>query len=99
MSLYGATHARFEGDQLTHLRVGLVDGGKPAWDGPMRDLKVIDVVDLITTGDSVYLIQQVDGLYPPGPKLLVAEHSDGVEYLVEDGEPEPGRSIADLPRF
>ncbi len=99
MSLYGATHARFDGEQLTHLRVALIDGRKPAWDGPTRDLTVIEVVDLITMGDLVYLIQRVEGLVPPGSQLMVSAHSDGVEYLIEKDGPVPGRSIVDLPRF
>lgn len=99
MSVYGATHARFDGDRLTHLRVGLIDTTVPAWDGPQRDLEVIEVVDLITTGDDVYLVQEIEGLVPPGALLRVAVHPNGVEYLVEEGGPVTGRAIVDLPRF
>ncbi len=99
MSVFGATHARFEGDKLTHLKVGLIDTTKPAWDSPMKEMLVLQVVDLIVGGDSVYLVQGVDGVYPPGQKLAVKAHSDGVEYLVEEGDPMPGRGIKNLPAF
>jgi hypothetical protein len=99
MTVYCVTHTRYEGEKLTHLRIGRVNTTKPAWDGPMRDVPVLEVVDLITTGDDVYISQVVEALRPPGAKLEVLSHADGVEYLREVDGPVPGRGLKDLPSF
>lgn len=100
MALYGVTALRFdEGGVLKRLKIGLVDGAIPAWAGPIREVSVLDVVDLMTTGDVVYLIFPVEGLTVTGPKLAVRSHANGVEYLIEEGEPAVGRRLQDMPKF
>lgn len=100
MALYGVTALRFdENGRLDRLKIGRIDGSVPAWDGPIRVATVLEVVDLVTTGDKVFLIFPVEGLTVHGPKLFVKSHSDGVEYLVEEGEPQAGRRLQDMPTF
>lgn len=100
MALYGVTAVRFDDDgKLVRLNLGRIDGSIPAWDGPIKEASVLDVVDLATTGDAVYLIFPVEGLTVHGPKLVVKSHSDGVEYLVEEGDPVQGRRLQDMPTF
>lgn len=100
MALYGVTAVRFdEAGKLDRLKIGRIDGSVPAWDGPISEATVLEVVDLVTFGENVYLIFPLQGLTAHGPKLAVKSHANGIEYLVEDGELVEGWRLQDMPTF
>jgi hypothetical protein len=96
---YAITALRYAGSQIVEAMMGLIDAGSARWDLRPTPTRVNEVVDRLVEGDTVIsLFPDDEGGLKPGPEVKVDVLPEGVETLALDDE-QPGRRIADLPRF
>lgn len=96
---YGITALRYAGAQIVEAMMGLIDGTQARWDMRPAPTRVAEVVDRLVEGDTIISLFPDDaGGLQPGPEVKVDVLPEGTETLALDEE-QPGRRIADLPRF
>jgi hypothetical protein len=81
------------------LKMGQADGATGQWVSEPKEVTASDVADMLLSGDTVTTVFEVDGHRVAGPKLQYVNLVDGRETVAIEGEPQPGRTLADLPQF
>ena len=98
-AVYGITALRYAGNQIVEAMMGLVDSNLDRWDLGPTPTRLVDVVDRLVEGDTVIsMFPDDDGGLEPGPQVKVDVLAEGTETLAL-AEEEPGKRLADLPRF
>ena len=97
--VYGITAVRLEGDQVSEVMMGMIDRSLEHWDLRPAPTRLVEVVDRLVEGDTVVtLFPSESGRMQLGPEVQVAVLRNGTETLAL-AEEQPGRRLADLPRF
>ena len=97
--VYGITAVRYEGGQLCHVMMGMLDPDSARWEVRPAPTRVVEVVDRLVEGDTVVpLFCTERGTLLAGPEVKVDVLAEGTETLALDFEA-PGRRLSDLPRF
>jgi hypothetical protein len=98
-AVYGITALRYADNQIVEAMMGLVDENFGGWDLGPAPTKLVDVVDRLVEGDTVVTVFPGEkGRIEPGPQVQVDVLAEGTETL-SLAEEEPGKRLADLPRF
>lgn len=98
-AVYGITALRYRGNQIVEAMMGLVDAQLNDWDLGPAPTRLVDVVDRLVEGDTVITVfPSPRGGIEPGPQVKVDVLAEGTETLSLADE-EPGKRLADLPRF
>jgi hypothetical protein len=97
--LYGITAVHMEGNQIAEVMMGMIDPGLGHWDLRPAPTRLVDVVDRLVEGDTVVTLFPTErGTLQMGPQVKVDVLPEGTETLAATEE-QPGRRLADLPRF
>jgi hypothetical protein len=98
-AVYGITALRYAGTQIVEAMMGLVGEDFAGWDLGPTPTKLVDVVDRLVEGDTIITVFPDDeGGIECGPQVKVDVLSEGTETL-SLAEEQPGKRLADLPRF
>jgi hypothetical protein len=98
-AVYGITALRYAGNQIVEAMMGLVDEDLEGFEAGPAPTRIVDVVDRIVEGDDVITIfPDEEGRIHPGSQVKVDVLPEGTETLAL-AEEEPGKRLADLPRF
>jgi hypothetical protein len=96
---YGITAVRLEGTQVCEVMMGMIDPSLESWDHRPAPTRLVEVVDRLVEGDTVFAVFPTEsGCLRLGPEVKVDVLPGGAETLAA-GDEQPGRSLADLPRF
>ena len=96
---YGITALRYAGAQIVEAMMGLIDTTQANWDLRPTPTRLTEVVDRLVEGDTVVAMFPTErGTLAVGPQVKVGVLPEGTETLVLAVE-QPGRRLADLPRF
>ena len=97
--VHAITAVRFEGSQISEVLMGMIDPSFEQWDHRPAPTRLVEVVDRLVEGDTVVAVFPTErGTLVMGPQVKVGVLPEGTETLVLAVE-EPGRRLADLPRF
>jgi hypothetical protein len=97
--LYGITAVRLEGSQVSEVMMGMIDPSLEHWDLRPAPTRLVEVVDRLVEGDTIVTLFPTErGTLQMGPQVKVDVLPEGVETLAP-AEDQPGRRLADLPRF
>lgn len=98
-AVYGIAALRYAGSQIVEAMMGLVDENLAGWDLGPAPTRLVDVVDRLVEGDTIVSVFPDDeGGIAFGPQVKVDVLPEGTETLAL-AEEEPGKRLADLPRF
>ncbi|TCK44026.1 hypothetical protein B0G84_2374 [Paraburkholderia sp. BL8N3] len=84
--------------RVTHVLWGQVSVSGEQFEVSPHVAPVIEVVDALRRGDTVVTIFPVDGQRVAGPEVRSVESEDGQIGIEAVPDPNPGRTLADLPR-
>lgn len=97
--LYGITAVRYEDGQVSEVMMGMIDPTLDHWDLRPAPTRLVEVVDRLVEGDSVVMLFATErGTLQMGPQVQVDVLPNGTETLAP-AEEQPGRKLADLPRY
>ena len=97
--VHAITAVRFDGTQISEVLMGMIDPSFEQWDHRPAPTRLVEVVDRLVEGDTVVALFPTErGTLVLGPQVKVGVLPEGTETLVMAVE-QPGRRIADLPRF
>ena len=97
--LYGITAIHVEGSQVTEVMMGMIDPSLEHWDLRPAPTRLVEVVDRLVEGDTIVMLFPTErGTLQIGPEVKVDVLPEGTETLAA-AEDQPGRRLADLPRF
>ena len=97
--LYGITAVRLEGSQVSEVMMGMIDPSLDHWDLRPAPTRLVEVVDRLVEGDTIVTLFPTErGTLQMGPQVKVDVLTEGTETLAA-AEDQPGRRLADLPRF
>lgn len=97
--LYGITAVRLEGSQVSEVMMGMIDPSLEHWDLRPAPTRLVEVVDRLVEGDTIVTLFPTErGTLQMGPQVKVDVLPEGTETLAA-AEDQPGRRLADLPRF
>lgn len=97
--LYGITAVRWEGSQVAEVMMGMIDPSLEHWDLRPAPTRLVEVVDRLVEGDTIVTLFPTErGTLVMGPQVKVDVLPEGTETLAPADE-QPGRRLADLPRF
>ena len=97
--VYGITAVRMEGSQVSEVMMGMIAPSLEHWDLRPAPTRLVEVVDRLVEGDTVVTLFPTErGTLQLGPQVTVDVLPEGTESL-SVAEDQPGRRLADLPRF
>lgn len=97
--LYGITAVRLEGSQVSEVMMGMIAPSLEHWDLRPAPTRLVEVVDRLVEGDTIVTLFPTErGTLQMGPQVKVDVQPEGAETLAV-AEDQPGRRLADLPRF
>ena len=97
--LYGITAVRLEGSQVSEVMMGMIAPSLQHWDLRPAPTRLVEVVDRLVEGDTIVTLFPTErGTLEIGPQVKVDVLPEGTETLAA-AEEQPGRRLADLPKF
>jgi hypothetical protein len=97
--VYGITAVRLQGGEVSEVMMGMIAPSLEHWDHRPAPTRLVEVVDRLVEGDTVVTLFPTErGTLQLGSQVKVDVLPEGTESLSLDHE-EPGRRLADLPRF
>jgi hypothetical protein len=98
--VYGITAIHYdEGGQVAQVLMGMIDPSLEQWDLRPAPTRLVEVVDRLVEGDRVVMLfPSESGQLKLGPEVKVDVLPEGTETLAAVAD-QPGRRLADLPRF
>lgn len=97
--LYGITAVRLEANQVVEVMMGMIDPSLEHRDLRPAPTRAVEVVDRLVEGDTIVtLFPTESGRLQMGPQVKVDVLPEGTEKLAA-AEEQPGRRLADLPKF
>lgn len=97
--LYGITHVRMQGSQVSEVMMGMIDPSLEHWDLRPAPTRLVEVVDRLVEGDTIVALFPTErGTLRMGPQVKVDVLQEGTETLAA-AEERPGQRLSDLPRF
>lgn len=97
--VYGITAVHYEGGQPAQVLMGMIDPSLEQWDLRPAPTRLVEVVDRLVEGDRVVMLfPSESGQLKLGPEVKVDVLPEGTETLAAVAD-QPGRRLADLPRF
>lgn len=97
--VYGITAVRLEAGQVAEVMMGMIAPSLEHWDHRPAPTRLVEVVDRLVEGDTVVTLFPTErGTLQLGSEVKVDVLGEGTESLAVEHE-EPGRRLADLPRF